>query len=137
MNLKLISLVALVVLTAACATAPEPLKPPEEIVAERSQARWDHLVAAEAEQAREYYTPGYRAITSVVDYEIWARTRPIRWLGAEVEESWCESEDLCRALVKVRYRIPGGPVGINTMRLEREVEEEWIQLEGQWFYVRK
>lgn len=122
---------ALVVLTGCAGMSSAP----EQTLEERSQARWDHILAGEAELALEYYTPGFRDITSIVDYTIWIRNRPVRWTGAVVKDSTCESEDRCTVTVNVAYRVPGAPTGINAMQVARDIEETWIRLDGDWFYV--
>jgi len=132
-TLRLASLAAALALVAGCASTPST---PQQTLEERAQARWDHLVAGEAELALEYYTPGFRDITSAVDYTIWVRNRPVRWTGAEVKDSSCESEDRCTVVVNVAYRVPGGPPGINAMRMARDIEETWIRIDDDWFYVR-
>ena len=131
-NLKWLTLLVSVMLIAACASTP---KLPEQSLEERSQARWDHIFAGEAAEALEYYTPGYRQVTSVADYAIWLRTRPVRWTSATVRDSDCESDDKCKVSVNVSYRVPGGPTGINNMRMTSVVEENWIRLDRGWFYV--
>ncbi len=115
-----------------CAVTPSA---PQQTLEERAQARWDHLIAGEAEPALAYYTPGYRSITATADFDAWLRNRPVKWISASVKESECLDEERCTITSSVTYRVPGGPTGINQMRMTRDIEEEWIRLDGQWFYV--
>jgi hypothetical protein len=132
-NLKLFAAVSALAFLAGCASS---LATPEQTLEERSQARWDHIFAEEYPEALTYYTPGYRQITSPAEYEIWVKSRPVRWTGAEVRGSECESEDQCTVIVNLGYRVPAGPTGIKEMQMQRDVREPWIRLDGQWFYAR-
>jgi len=131
-RLRLISLAAALAAVAGCANTPST---PEQTLEERSQARWNHILADEYEQALTYYTPGYRQITSAADYEIWVKSRPVHWTGAEVKGSECESEDRCTLIVDLGYRVPSAPTGIKDMQMQRDVQEQWIRLDGQWFFA--
>ena len=129
---RTLMLVALGLLMAACASTPPA---PEQTVEQRAQARWDHLIAGEAAEAWAFYTPGYRQITSLQEFDAWLKGRPIRWLAAEVQEGECDDPDRCIVVTSVTYRAPNAPTGINEMRMTRDIEEEWIRLDGQWWYV--
>jgi len=132
-KLQLISIAAALTTLAGCASTPAA---PEQTLEERSQTRWNHILADEYEQALAFYTPGYRQITTVTDYAIWVRSRPVVWTGAEVRGSECESEDRCTVTVNLGYRVPGGPTGINQLPMQRDVQEQWIRLDGQWFFAK-
>ncbi|HMB40230.1 MAG TPA: hypothetical protein VKO85_14215, partial [Wenzhouxiangellaceae bacterium] len=80
MKISNISLIlGMAFLLAACS---EPPRAPEEIVAERAQARWDAVIAGDPESSYEYQTPGYREKTSVMDHVIRYSRRQITWLAA-------------------------------------------------------
>lgn len=129
---KITSLTLVALFLAACASTP-PV--PEQTVEQRAQARWDHLIAGEAAEAWAYYTPGFRQITSESDFQAWLDGRPVRWLTAEVQSGECKDPDRCIVVTSVTYRAPNAPPGINEMRMTRDIEEEWIRLDGQWWYV--
>ncbi|AKS40875.1 hypothetical protein [Wenzhouxiangella marina] len=134
-NTKIRSLLlstALALVLAACASTPSS---PEMTLEERAQARWDHILNDEAELAYPYLTPGYRDITSLGDYLVWLANRPVRWVAASVESVECENEDTCSVTTSITYRVPGGPTGINQMRMNRDIVEDWIRIDGQWYFV--
>lgn len=110
-------------------TAPEP-----ETVEERAQARWDHLVAREFDQAYQYFAPGFRETTPLVEFQADMFRRPIRWVGAEVIGASCV-EDVCRLSVEITYQVPAAPGPFRQMRPTRMVEERWIRLNDVWWYA--
>lgn len=117
-----------------CASAPSA---PEQSLEEKAQARWDHILADEYEQALAMYTPGYREITSVGEYAAWVESRPVRWQSADVRLTACEDEARCTVYVSISYRVPTGPVGIRDMEFRQDVEESWIRLGDAWYFVQE
>ena len=131
MNKKLFfsSMIAISLLV-ACAPAPEPA----EIVIEKAQARWDALVERDFAVAYEYTTPGFRERTQVEDYRLDMMRRPLRWESAQVQQVECE-EMRCSVEILVGYRVPVGPTGIRNMQNQRPVRENWIEVDGDWWFV--
>jgi hypothetical protein len=118
-----------VLLVAAC--SPQG---PQQTLEERAQARWDLLLERDFEGAWAYMTPGFRETTPAFDYAVDAARRPVRWLSAAVSGKECE-EDVCKISVLVEYRAPGAPSGMSEIQLSRTIEETWIRLDGQWWFV--
>ena len=108
---------------------PEPLT-----VEERAQARWDHVVAREFEQAYEFMSPGYRATTPLHEYMIDVMSRPVRWTSAEVIGASC-LEDVCRVSVEVTYQPIAAPGPLRNIRPTRTLEERWVRADGHWWHV--
>lgn len=125
----LAALFALAVLGLTACGTPEP-----QSVEERAQARWDHLLAREFEQAYQYYAPGFRETTPLVEFQADLFRRPIRWLAAEVLGSSCV-EDVCRVSVEITYRVPGATGPLRQLTPTRTVEERWIRLDGVWWHA--
>lgn len=115
---------------AACSEPP----PPEEIVAERAQARWDALIDSDVEASYRYESPGYRARNKVTDHAVRLSRRQVTWREAVVRGVEC-GEDRCTAEVVVSYSADGAPGVLSGMRGERPVEEVWIQIDGQWWHA--
>ena len=111
-----------------CSSPPEP-----QTVEERAQARWDHVVAREFEQAYEFMSPGYRATTPLHEYMIDIMSRPVRWTSAEVIGASC-LEEVCRVSVEVTYQAVGAPGPLRHLRPARQIEERWLQVDGQWWF---
>lgn len=112
----------------------EPPPDPEIAVSERAQERWNLLVARDFSAAWGLYTPGFRETTAERDFAWEMSRRPVRWESAEVVATECDG-DRCTASVRVRYHVPAAPAGLNTLRNEREVEETWIRVENQWWFL--
>lgn len=130
-----------IVFIAACATVllllggcQEPPPEPSEAVTERAQKRWDALVARDFSAAWALYSPGFRETNPEGDFTWEMSRRPVRWEEARVAAAECDG-DRCTASVRVRYHVPAAPAGLNTLRNERRVEETWIRVDDQWWYV--
>lgn len=110
-----------------CATTP---KTPEEIVAGRSQARLDALMAGDLDTAIEYSTPGYRESFDKGDLAS-AYFGVRNWTSAEVDVVVCEVQ---RCVVKyiVEYEIRR-PKFTN----RRPLTETWVLTDGQWYVTRR
>ncbi len=109
--------------------------PVEQTVEERAQERWDHLLARDFEEAWALYTPGFRSQTDPRAFAGALSNRPVRWLGAVVRpDSDCDG-DRCRVVVDVTYQPIGAPAGQGRLRMTRPVDETWIRVDGQWWFV--
>ncbi|MGY6588973.1 MAG: hypothetical protein ACXIUB_11890 [Wenzhouxiangella sp.] len=127
-----IALAAGVFLAACAGTGGGPV---EQTVEERAQERWDLMVERDFEAAWALYTPGFRSQTDSRDFANDMNRRPIRWLGAEVRpDSDCDG-DRCRVVVDVTYQPIAAPAGQGRLRMTRPLEETWIRLDGQWWFV--
>ncbi|NBB93005.1 MAG: hypothetical protein GVY32_07555 [Gammaproteobacteria bacterium] len=126
---------ATLLVLSACGPAEEQQP---ETVEERAQARWNLLAEGEFEQAWAYYTPGFRERIEQDDFARDMSRRPVTWLGAEVLGSTCEEPDRCTVTVEVAYRaeVPGLRQTSSQVELSRRLEDEWIRLDGQWWYVK-
>lgn len=129
-----LALVGMVAATlSACAMAP---KSEDEIVLERAQERWDAVIAGDLETAYTYYSPGFRATTSLIDYGVSMKTRKVRWTSATYKNHECE-ENRCSVNFDVGFKV-GTPVpGLTVYEGSQGVEDRWIRTDGQWWYVPK
>jgi hypothetical protein len=133
MTPRLVLAAALALVAAGCGEQTPP--GPEDVVAERAQARWDALVGEEFERAWEYYTPGFREQLPAGDFALDMSRRPIDWVGAEVMGVDCAADDpTCTVRVRVEYKAPLPVPGATDVRSESGTEETWVQLDGQWWY---
>jgi len=119
-------------MTFALAACSEP-RPPEEIVSERAQARWDALVARDYEKAWEYYSPGFRAENSADLFAAEISRRPVKWTAAEVLESQCAVKR-CEVTTEVTYTVPRAPGQLADMGGRRDLTETWIEIDADWWY---
>jgi hypothetical protein len=121
-------------LLAACAQGPRKpaASPPEEIVAERAKARWEHLMQGRPEQAWEYIAPGSRALLDRQSYLAQKRNAPVTYTGVELLSTQCEAE-VCTVELKVHTQAPlpfAGMVPAYSLLRER-----WVLSEGSWYFV--
>ncbi|MEM6573965.1 MAG: hypothetical protein AAGB27_09920 [Pseudomonadota bacterium] len=125
--------VALLLALAGCATAPDA----PQTLDERVQDKWDRLVAGDYIAAYEYYSPGYRSVTSLESFLQAMSSRSIPWLGARLRDTGpCEAET-CAARVELDYRVIPRVPGAKPFESTRIVHENWIKQNNQWFYVPK
>ncbi len=110
-------------------------RPAGEVVKERAQARWDALVDQEFAAAWDYYTPGYRQMTERDAFDADMDARPVQWNAASVISAECDEEaSKCEVLTEVTYQPTGGPKEMRSVEVTRDLEEEWLLMDGQWWY---
>ena len=105
-------------------------KTPEEVVAQRAEARWAALIKGDFDGAYAYLPPSFRAVVSAPDY----RKRfgaAGQWKSVQIHGVQCEPE---RCTVKLRLTS----LVMVPPRINREVigylDEIWVRDEGQWWY---
>ena len=103
-------------------------RPPEEILKERVQARWDTLVQGDFKAAYQYLSPGSRAVTSAEGYASSLRTG--FWKAAKVDAVTCEKPDVCDAQLTIEYEFRG-------RRIKTPLKETWIKEGSSWWFVQK
>jgi hypothetical protein len=131
MKKQIFALLLMALLLAACATAP----PLQLTVEERAQARWDLMLANQFERAWELYSPGYRESVQQMAFVRNQLQRRVRWLEASVQGAECEEQDRCTVHTEIRYDVPSAPHGMNRMVNTRTIQETWIRVGGEWWYV--
>lgn len=100
----------------------------EQVVKERSQARWDALVKGDTKTAYAFFSPGSRQVLSP---EAYADTiRRGFWKAATVDTVTCSSPDACEAQVAIEYEFQG-------KRTKTPLRETWIREGSDWWYVQK
>lgn len=120
-------------LLAACAGTGAPVSD-EASVEERAQQRWENMVARDFAAVWEFYTPGFREVTPQSDFRSEMARRPLRWLQASVRDADCDA-DQCRVRVDVTYQAIAAPAGQSRTRMTRLLDETWVRLDGQWWFV--
>ena len=129
-NSSLLTAVAATALLVACGDN----RPPEEIVAERAQARWNALVASEFERAWEYYAPGFREQNSAGAFAAEMARRPIQWENAKVVGAEC-NENRCEVEITVDYEVTKAPGQLSGFQSTRTVTDIWINVNREWWYA--
>lgn len=132
MKAKLITLVMVATTLSGCAIFDN--RPPEQVVADRSQERVDLLMQGNFIEAYRYATPGYRA-TNTVDQYAADFGGVSMWLEAEVSEVDCpllEQVLVCDVVMLISYNPPRMGYVQTT-----QVPERWIKVENSWYLVVK
>ncbi|MGK2925204.1 MAG: hypothetical protein ACSLE2_06240 [Lysobacterales bacterium] len=126
---RLLLLACAALLLAACVTTPKT-----DPVVERAQARWSALLAGDLETAYTYFSPGYRSTTSLIDYGVTMRTRPVKWTSAAYKDHSCEGSR-CIVRFDIGFQVPRPVPGMKVWNGKDVVEDTWVQTEGQWWYL--
>ena len=105
-------------------------KTPEQIVAERAEARWNALIQGEFEQAWTYTQPGYRAIVQQKDYRKRFNSAG-QWRGAQIHQATCEAER-CTVRIRLTTRVIVPPFA--GQDIVGAIDEQWVREDGQWWF---
>lgn len=123
-QLKLLMLSVLILAGSGCATMGA--KTPEDIVAQRSQARLDALLKGDLEGAWKYTSPTYRQRVTPGAYNANV-AGAVNWTAAKVDRVECE-EERCEVRYQLTYNLP-------QLKMEntRPMNEVWIKSDGNWW----
>lgn len=127
----LLSALLAMLLLSACAAAP---KDDSQQVIERAQQRWDAIIANDLEQAYEYYSPGYRSSTPMIDFAVEQRVRRVVYTSAEYVGHQCEASR-CSVTFKVGYRVYAPVPGLKKYDGAQGIEDTWVKTSGEWWYL--
>ena len=122
--------ILLLALAASCATT----RSSDSLVKQRAQALWDAILAKDYDTAYGFYSPGYRSSHTRVDFEIYLRTRRVRWTSAEVQEASCKA-DVCTVTALLGYSVAGAVPGVPMWKSKKKLEETWVRTQGQWWFL--
>lgn len=112
----------LAIALSACATLDG--RPPEEVVKERAQSRWDLLIKGDVEAAYKYLSPGSRTLTSLESY---LKMVPKGfWKSVVVQNATCTA-DSCDVGGVMEYDFQGH-------RIKTPYKEKWIREGSNWWF---
>ena len=122
---------ALAAALALAACASNSAKTPEQIVAERAEARWQHLIKQDFAGAYAYLTPAYR---DVVPQEQYRRRfgSAGAWTNAIVHEVKCEPE-ACTVKVRITTQLRIPKFAARLPEVSSYIDERWVREDGQWW----
>ena len=130
----LAALLATATLALAACAGLQP-KTPEDVVRERSEARWDALIKRDFDKAYAFTQPAFRAVVKPDAYKQRFGSAGT-WKGAQIHEATCEA---ARCTVRVRLTT-----AINIPRFARSIpevvgyhDEVWVRDQGQWWFFEK
>ena len=125
----LAALLATATLALAACAGLQP-KTPEDVVRERSEARWDALIKRDFDKAWEYTQPAYRALVGQKDY--YKRFGGAgQWKGVQIHEVTCEPE---RCTVRLRLTSTLNVPRFRGQELTGYIDETWVRADGQWWF---
>ena len=122
---------ALAAALALAACASNSAKTPEQIVAERAEARWQHLIKQDFAGAYAYLTPAYR---DVVPQEQYRRRfgSAGAWTNAIVHEVSCEPE-ACTVKMRITTQVRVPLFAAHISEVTSYMDERWVRENGQWW----
>jgi len=103
-------------------------RPPEEIVKERSQARWEALVKSDVPAAYGFFSQASKSFITLEGYQ--SSIKPGFWKAAAVDKVTCPTSDSCDVIVTIEYELRG-------TRAKTPLKETWIREGSNWWYVHK
>ena len=128
-----LALACLSMLLAACASAPAG-KPVAQSLDERVQARWDHLLKGEYDEAYGYLSPGFRSSVGIEAYRQTMSQKKVNWTGARFIDSDC-SEDVCKVRISLNYRLVAPVPGVPQYDGKQLIIENWVKSDNSWWHI--
>jgi hypothetical protein len=104
-------------------------------VAQRAEARWDHVINKRFDEAYDMFTPGYRQSMPREDYVNTIKNRPLKWTEAKTVDQVCTNALSCRVKVKIKFFLT--MPGAGDIHSEDHIYEDWLQVNGAWYYLPK
>ena len=117
--------VVAVALLAACAVVNP--RSSEDIVRERSQARWNALVQGDVKTAYEFFSPGSRATQSLSEFASGIKIG--FWKAVAVDRVQCAG-DSCEVHTTIEYEHRG-------TRIKTPHRETWVREGSNWWFLRR
>ncbi len=126
---------AVITLLSGCAVSPP--KTVEQVLLERSSAKWAAIFAMDYKTAYEHLSPGYRKTFSLQNYSRRISNQPVKWLAATPQGVSCD-ERVCEVAVRLRSEVRPKVLLVKPVEVESVIYENWIKAkDGQWYYVPK
>lgn len=107
-------------------------KPPEQVVKERAEQRYKHLMNGEMEKAYSYLTPSRRNTLSLENY-LRNNTPRIDIKRAEVLKVECGTAESCQVEIKLDYTYKNNFKGTVPGMIDQVKPEKWILENGNWY----
>ena len=131
-RVRLVFMVCTIMLLSACATSTSVS--PESLIEERANARWEAFFSGDLAGAYEYLSPAYRTSVSSLQYQRSVLLKKVVWTSAEYIDSACQ-ESTCKVRYEVGYAISGAIPGVKSFRSTQIIQESWVLIDGQWYFV--
>ena len=118
------TLLAATLAISGCAVAPA--RSDQDVVAEKSQLRWNALVAGDFKSAYEMISPAGRSVVTFEGYK--NSLKPGFWKDARVKEVKCASPELCEVNLEIEYEYLG-------RRTRTPFAEKWVKQDSKWWFL--
>ncbi|MDO3385238.1 hypothetical protein QWI17_05225 [Gilvimarinus sp. SDUM040013] len=128
-NIGVVSLLFATLIVAGCAGQFKS-STPEETVGRLAQERLDALLAKDLEKAYEFTSPAYRSSVSLARYKPHV-AGAAGWKSGKIDSVSCE-EQLCDVRYIVTYRTAFIKTDLTT-----QINERWINIDGNWWLYQK
>ena len=103
------------------------------VIKEKSVARWNMLIAHQAEKAYDFLSPGYRQTKDREAYAKEMNGRGVHWSKVAYGSQDCDAQ-VCHVRLVVDYSLHmPGPAG--TVNTSSPLTETWVKLDGIWYYL--
>ncbi len=117
-------------LLSACATTVRT----ENTIEKRAMARWNTVLNGDLAGAYEFLSPGFRSSVPSLQYQRQLLLNKVKWTGAQYIESDC-TETTCKVTISLDYTVYGAIPGVKSFDSTQEIEESWVKVDGNWYYV--
>lgn len=111
-----------------CASTPGAS--PEQIVTQRAQERWNHLLKLEFAKAYAYLSPAERAVTSEENY-VQRFGRGVSWVSAKAAPASCDTAERCSVVVNLQTQVVARGFKDPIKTTPTEI---WVLENGQWWF---
>lgn len=118
------ALLGMTLAISGCAVAPA--RSDQEVVAEKSQLRWNALVAGDFKAAYDMISPAGRSVVTFESYR--SSLKPGFWKDARVKEVKCASPELCEVRLEIEYEY------VNR-RTRTPFQEKWVKQDSNWWFL--
>lgn len=140
MKIRILAIAFIAALLGACAApgskpaSHSPSGSPEATVERLSTERWNAMVEKRYMDGYNYYTPGYRSTTPADIFSVRLRSTNVRWDAAEFRSVKCLDANRCTAEFNIDYTVLSPARGVDDVSGEQLIEEDWLNIDGQWYF---
>lgn len=125
-----------VLAASACSTTGGAGRSPAT-AAESAKQRWQAVIDQDYAKAYAFLAPGQRSLVTEEDFAKSMRSRPSRWLEAEVKGEECPEVERCVVSVEVKVEASIPAVKGQKTTFTSPLTEAWVKRDGRWYYVPK
>ncbi len=103
------------------------------------ESRWLAIIEQDFESAYEYFSPGHKETETAEAFSLRMLTAQMnmKWTKGEFVSANCVEETICEVKIKLDYEYSFSKRSLGGVAVNTEVSENWIQVEGKWYFVPK